>query len=190
MYIATPARLWALEGEGQVSIISGSSVESIRHCVTRLRQGAAVTRFFGFLALLFAVAACQVQLVSNYDEVTDTLAKNLQTKIDRQFQSWIRMPPGAPGLRYDDKSNREFYADVSADISVLETRAKAQLLNQITVEMVEVIKDTMNKTEAFHKTNQTISPAALGSAQANIDFQLQRIVAFELAKKRGDTPKK
>jgi hypothetical protein len=76
-------------------------------------------RFFGCLFLALAIASCQVHFVSNYDEATDTLARNLQSKIDRQFQSWIRMPAGSPGLKYDDKANREFYAEVSAELSVL-----------------------------------------------------------------------
>jgi hypothetical protein len=141
------------------------------------------------VALLFATTACHVQFVSSYDETTDTLAKELQTKIDRQFQSWIRMPAGSPGLRYDDKANLEFYAEVSADISVLQARAKAQPLNQITVSMLDTVKDSVDQIEAFHKANQTISAAALANAQGQIDFQLQRIIAFELAKKRGETPK-
>ena len=99
------------------------------------------------------------------------------------------MPAGSPGLRYDDKSNRDFYAGVSADLSVLKSRAKAQPLNQTTVSMIEIIRNSMDKIEDFHKANQTISPAVLRNAQEQIDFQLQRLVAFELAKKRGETPK-
>ena len=156
------------------------------------RQAIAVgslLRYFGCLLLALAVAGCQVHLVSNYDEATDTLARNLQSKIDRQFQTWIRMPPGSPGLKYDDKANRDFYAEVSAELSVLEGRARAQPSNQTTVAMIETIRDSMDKIEAFHKQTQTISAPALSSVQAQIDFQFQRPIAFELAKKRGETPK-
>jgi hypothetical protein len=146
-------------------------------------------RFFGALFLALAIAGCQVHFVSNYDEATDTLARNLQSKIDRQFQSWIRMPAGSPGLKYDDKANREFYAEVSAELSVLEGRAKAQPLNQTTVAMIETIRNSMDRIEALHREAQTISAAALSSVQAQIDFQFQRLIAFELAKKRGETPK-
>ena len=146
-------------------------------------------RFFGCLLLTLAVAGCQVHFVSNYDEATDTLARNLQSKIDRQFQSWIRMPAGSPGLKYDDKANRDFYAEVSADLSVLEGRAKAQPLNQTTVAMIQTIRDSMDKIEALHRQAQTISAPALSSVQAQIDFQFQQLIAFELAKKRGEKPK-
>lgn len=142
-----------------------------------------VFRILCCIIFLLALAGCQVQLVSAYDETTDSLARGLQTKIDRQFQSWIRMPAGSAGLRYDDKNNRDSYSDVSADLSVLESRAKAQPLNQTTVSMIETIRDSMDKLEAFHKTNGTISVAALGNAQGQIDFQLQRLVAFEAGKK-------
>ena len=154
-----------------------------------ISAGSSLFLSFCSAVLLLAVSACQIQLVSSYDETTDTLVKELQGKIDRQFQSWIRMPTGSPGLRYDDKSNREFYAAVSADLSVLEARAKAQPLNQTTVSMIEAVRSSMDQIESFHKANQTISPAALVNAQAQIDFQLQRVIAFELAKKRGETPK-
>ena len=151
--------------------------------------GAWIVRLFGQIMLLLAIAGCQVQLVSAYDETTDMLAKELQTRIDRQFQSWIRMPAGSAALRYDDKSNLDFYAQVFADLSVLASRAKAQPLNQTTVSMIDIIRNTMEELEAFHKSHQTISPAALSAAQGQIDFQLQRLIAFELAKKRGETPK-
>jgi hypothetical protein len=78
---------------------------------------------------------------------------------------------------------------VSAELSVLEGRAKAQPLNQTTVAMIETIRNSMDRIEALHREAQTISAAALSSVQAQIDFQFQRLIAFELAKKRGETPK-
>jgi hypothetical protein len=169
-------------GESTVSRLS-------RHSWQQAIPVGSLLRFFGCLFLALAVAGCQVQFVSNYDEATDTLARSLQSKIDRQFQSWIRMPAGSPGLKYDDKANRDFYADVSADLSVLEARAKAQPLNQTTVAMIETIRNSMDRIEALHKKTQTISAPALSGVQAQIDFQFQRLIAFELAKKRGETPK-
>ena len=195
------------QGSPVVAVLSGRSLDGPREGVSFIRKRGLrpvntiasgstracarglILQFFCCVSLLFALAGCQVQLVSGYDETTDTLTKNLQSKIDTQFQSWIRMPAGSPGLRYDDKSNRDFYAGVSADLSVLESRAKAQPLNQTTVSMIEIIRNSIDKIEDFHKANQTISPLVLRSAQEQIDFQLQRLVAFELAKKRGETPK-
>lgn len=146
-------------------------------------------RLLACTLLSLAAAGCQVQLVSSYDEVTDTLARTTQGKIDRQFQTWLRLPPGSPGLRYDDKSNRDFYADVSADLSVLESRAKAQPLNEVTVKLIANIREAMDKTEARHREDQTFNPATLALRQREIDFQFERLIAFELAKKRGESPK-
>ena len=140
-----------------------------------------------FAFMLFVSCGCQLQLVSNYDEPTDSMAKALQSKIDHQFQTWVRLPAGSPALRYDDKSNLAFYADVFADLSVLNSRVQAQPKNDITSAMVTEIITSLKTVEAFHKEHVTISAAALESAQANIDFQFQRLVAFELDKKRGGT---
>lgn len=140
-----------------------------------------------FAFMLFVSSGCQLQLVSNYDEPTDTMAKALQSKIDHQFQTWIRLPAGSPALRYDDKGNLAFYGDAFADLSVLNTRVQAQPENEITSAMVAEIMTSLKTVEAFHKEHSTISAAALESAQANIDFQFQRLVAFELDKKRGGT---
>jgi hypothetical protein len=152
-------------------------------------DGIPIIRLFCCIILLLAVTACQVRLVSGYDEATDRLANSLEAKIDNKFQSWIRMPAASTGLRYDDKENRDFYSEVSADISVLESRAKAQPSNQTTISMIETIKSTMDMIEALHKEHQTVSPAALQNAQDQIDFEVQRLISFELAKKRDDTPK-
>jgi hypothetical protein len=146
-------------------------------------------RLLACVLLSLAAAGCQVQLVSNYDEVTDSLARTTQGKIDRQFQTWLRLPANSPALRYDDKSNRDFYADVSADLSVMESRAKAQRLNEVTLGLIANIRDSMDKTEARHREDQVLNPATLGLRQREIDFQFQQLIAFELAKKRGESPK-
>jgi hypothetical protein len=142
---------------------------------------------FLYAFIVFVSVGCQVRLVSTYDESTDTMAKALQSKIDHQFQTWIRLPAGSPALRYDDKSNLAFYADTFADLSVLNTRVRAQPLNDISAGMVAEIATTLKTIEAFHKDKTTINPAALENAQGQIDFQFQRLVAFELDKQRGGT---
>lgn len=47
----------------------------------------------------------------------------------------------------------------------------------------------MHKTETRHREDQILNPATLPLRQREIDFQFQRLIAFELAKKRGETPK-
>jgi len=57
-------------GLGPVNTIASGSTQA---CARGL-----ILEFFSWVLLLFALAGCQVQLVSGYDETTDTLTKNLQ----------------------------------------------------------------------------------------------------------------
>jgi hypothetical protein len=130
-----------------------------------------------------AVAGCQGQFVSDYDETTDKMATDLQKKIDDKFSEWLRLPPKSPALQYS--ANTAFYADVDGDLRALRARALAHPLNKDTLGIIDAIQNSMQTIEKLHSKAGTISPDALGSAENELDFQFQRLIQLELAKKRG-----
>jgi hypothetical protein len=130
-----------------------------------------------------AIAGCQVKFVSDYDETTDKMATDLQKKIDNKFGEWLRLPPGSPTLQYS--ANTAFYADVDGDLRALRARALAQPLNKDTLGIIDAIQNSVQTIEQQHRKAGTISLAALGSAENQLDFQFQQLIQLELAKKRG-----
>jgi hypothetical protein len=145
--------------------------------------GRFLQQFVVLLLLSAAVAGCQVKFVSDYDGTTDKMATDLQKKIDDKFAEWLRLPPGSPALQYS--ANTAFYGDVDGDLRALRARALAQPLNKDTVGIIETIQSSMNLIEEQHKKAGSISAAALGSAENQLDFQFQQLIQLELAKKRG-----
>jgi hypothetical protein len=139
------------------------------------------------LVLLLLISAagvgCQVKFVSDYDETTDKMATDLQKRIDDQFAAWLRLPPGSPALQYT--ANTAFYASVDGDLRALKARALAHPLNKDTVAIIDSIIQSMGSVEKLHKSVGTISQAALGSVEDQLDFQFQQLIQLEMAKKRS-----
>jgi hypothetical protein len=146
-----------------------------------------VGRLLQQLVLLLLISAagtgCQVKFVADYDETTDRMATDLQKQIDDKFAEWLRLPPGSPALQYS--ANTSFYAGVDGNLRALKGRASAQPLNKNTVAIIDVIIKSMESVEKQHKSAGTISQAALGSVEDQLDFQFQQLIQLELAKKRG-----
>lgn len=102
----------------------------------------------GVAALTVAIGACtSIQLVSNYDEVIDKQAQQLQKELDAYFIS-LQTARGDE-LKY--KSQQKFYEGVLADLNAMEIRAAGIYKNKLTVEQIELAKTNLAYLVLLHK---------------------------------------
>jgi len=141
----------------------------------------AVTTFV-ILALLLVLSGCSVKLVSSYDEKTDNAITQLQKDIETFFVT-VESQTALPECEYD--YHVRFYQDAKVAISAIAVRAKAIPKNEITVEQVELLKDSLNKLEQLHKLD-CFTPGQIESLRTSFNTSITAILKLELAKKRGE----
>ena len=98
--------------------------------------------------MLFALTGCSVKLISSYDEKTDNAVTQLQKEVETFFVT-IEGQAGLPECAYEN--HKKFYQDSKVTISAIEVRARAIPKNTITIEQIELLKDSLEKLEKLHK---------------------------------------
>lgn len=94
------------------------------------------------------ISACtSIQLVSNYDEVIDTQAQQLQKKLDSYFISL----QGAGGEILQYKTQQSFYQGVLADLNAMEVRAGGIYKNELTLEQINLAQENLAYLVLLHK---------------------------------------
>ena len=91
----------------------------------------------GLLVLLASASACKVKLISDYDEVIDHSATELQKRVEG-FVHNMEGAAGTPNGTYN--ANKAFYDDVRTDISALRVRAMAVSNNSLTLQEIDGIE--------------------------------------------------
>lgn len=138
--------------------------------------------FLAALAVLVALSGCSVKLVSSYDEKTD----NAVTRLQKDFETFFVTVESQTGLpECDYKNHIKFYQDSKVAISGIEVRAKAMPKNEITVEQVGLLKDSLNKLEKLHKMG-CLTPNQIENLRTSFNTNITAILKLELAKKRGE----
>ena len=133
-----------------------------------------------FFTLIF-LSGCTVKLVSSYDENTDKAVTQLQKDFETFFVT-VESQSTKPECEYDN--HKEFYQDSKVAISAIEVRAKALDKNEITVEQVGLLKDSLGMLEQLHKID-CLSPGQVASLRDSFNTSITSILKLELAKKRG-----
>ncbi|MGI6456039.1 MAG: hypothetical protein ACOX5R_10540 [bacterium] len=148
------------------------------------RQKPGIVNYSLVAALLFFsfLSGCMsVQFVSEYDEVIDLTATELQ----RDFTLFFIQLEDA--LHTGDAAYPEFkrfYDEIMADIAVLEVRANAHPRNTRTLEQVQLLKDSIRQIEAAHQED-VLNLDMIPVMHTQIEQQIGAIIRLEIAKKRG-----
>lgn len=152
------------------------------------------------IAVLLAVvssllpAGCAVQLVSNYDEVTDrgvtALHRDMQAFFMELKEELVDRPADAAHAKHKD-----FYTKARLDLGTIQLRAKSIPKNDKTVAQLKLLEASLADLERLHllhdkamqdgTTTNRLSPTVVEVTAALFDTQLASILALELAKKRG-----
>lgn len=136
-----------------------------------------------FVTVVSGLISCNsIRLISEYDEIADQKANELQEKVSRELIV-LQRTAGTPEAAYE--KHISFYDDVYVDLNTLQIRAQAMSKNQIITEMIKQLKTNVNNMEAIHKigfrTPETVEPLKI---TFNSDFL--NIIQFLSALKRGE----
>lgn len=134
------------------------------------------------LVALTILSGCTIKLVSDYDENTDKAVTQLQKDLETFFVT-VASQTGKPACQYDN--HKKFYQDSAVAISAIEVRAKALDKNEITVEQVGLLKDSLNSLEQLHKLG-CFTGNQVANLRDSFNTSITAILKLELAKKRGD----
>lgn len=135
------------------------------------------------LSIFLIVQSCtSVRLISDYDEITDKTATELQEKVSNYFVKLER----TVGTNEADYNNFvESFDEFKVDLNTLEVRAAAFDKNRIVQEQVLQLKVMVLKLEELHKkgfaTYDQIKPL-----RQPFNSAFTSIAKLQLALKRGE----
>ncbi|SEH88270.1 hypothetical protein SAMN05660691_01931 [Rheinheimera pacifica] len=133
------------------------------------------------LALLLLLSGCTVKLISSYDEKTDNAVTALQKDVTLFFIT-VQSQAGLPECNYSNHIG--FYQQAKVDLSAIAVRSKAIAANEITVEQVELLQDSLTALEQLHQLG-CFTPSQVDNLRTSFDSSITAILKLELAKKRG-----
>lgn len=133
------------------------------------------------LALLLLLSGCTVRLISSYDEKTDNAVTALQKDVTLFFIT-VQSQAGLPECVYSNHLG--FYQQAKVDLSAIAVRSRAIAANEITVEQVELLQDSLTALEQLHQLG-CFTPSQVDNLRTSFDSSITAILKLELAKKRG-----
>jgi hypothetical protein len=147
----------------------------------------AIAAFCVLLSL--AISGCAVRFAADYDEIFDKAVTDTQKKTYALLV--MLADPTSNARRY--AVAKPLYVDILSDVQSLKLRAEvnnAGGLNDITVQQIALIDDSIKKLQALHEAKPNgMNIAFVSPAQTSIDQQFRAILTWENAKKRGATQK-
>lgn len=154
--------------------------------MSRRRLQISTVSLVGLLAALLIAGTygCPVHFVSNYDQVTDQTATELQTKVDT-FLVKMQAAAGTPDGDYNH--NKAFYDDMDGALQALLSRAEAIPQNKFTVEQVTALQKSMMDLRKLHEERGSngLTATFVAPAKSALDGNFKAIIALEGAKRRG-----
>lgn len=131
-----------------------------------------------------AASSCKVRLVSDYDEITDQSATELQKKLEGFIH---RMVAHAGTQEGSYAQNSAFYDDARTDLSALRVRASAFERNEQTIKQIDLIRSNVDNVEKLHQLggDRGLRKAVADPALDLLNTQFTALIKLELAKKRG-----
>lgn len=152
-----------------------------RKIQSRLRTGPAMVML---PLLLIAASSCKVRLISDYDDITDRSATELQKKVEGFVHKMVASA-GTPEGSY--ARNVVFYDDARTDLSAIRVRANAFEKNKFTLEEINLIQANLDNLEKLHKIggDRGLRKEVADPALDALNTQFTALIKLELAKKRG-----
>jgi hypothetical protein len=141
-----------------------------------------------FVVLL---SACQVQLVSQYDEQTDVAATELQKRTERfllelEALSASDKPEAAARRAY--AANEGFYRDAQVATTSMRLRAQAIPKNELTIQEITLLEQSFESLRQLHIEGGEagLRPVIVEPVRSSLNTHFGAIIKLELAKKRGE----
>ncbi|MBI3711559.1 MAG: hypothetical protein HY253_01145 [Burkholderiales bacterium] len=138
-------------------------------------------RFFLCLSGLLILSACNIQLISHYDETTDKTVTALQKKMESHLLT-LEAKDGLPECVYSFFQSA--YQDLKVDASAIAVRAAAIPKNELTAEQTRLLGKSIETLEQLHQI-ACISKAQIAPLRMQFNASFTAILKLELAKRRG-----
>ena len=133
------------------------------------------------LIFVLVLLGCTVKLISSYDEKTDNAITALQKEMT-QFFLTVESQAGLPECKYSNHT--QFYQQAKIALSAISVRVKAIEANELTIEQVELLQDSLSSLEQLHQLG-CFTPDQVTNLRNNFDSSITAILKLELAKKRS-----
>jgi len=146
-----------------------------------LRDPNLLMRLACLLLVLALVGCANIRLIADYDEQIDKSISELQRKFET-FLTGLERNAGKPEAGYD--ASVKFYDEARVDLSAIRVRAAAIPQNDITLQQLDLLADSLGKLEELHKGG--LGRDEIRPLRSAFNSSFTAILKLELAKKRGD----
>lgn len=150
----------------------------IKKCLTKT----SVMLRLASLSLVLVMSGCTVKLISDYDSSTDKAVTALQKKTETHLIA-LENAEGPPECRIE--KHRKFYDEAKVDVSAIAVRAAAIPQNERTIEMAQLLADSLEKLEELHEIS-CLNEDQIKTLRSSFNSSFIAILKLELAKRRGD----
>jgi hypothetical protein len=133
--------------------------------------------------LLLSVAACHVQLVSDYDDQMVKDATAVQTDVDTLLQTELN-PPRETDTSYE--ASKPAYNKIAVNLDSLRMQAMSHPNNGPTIEQVDALAKDVADLQALHMKDNTLGRIFIQQEQNDIATHVSLIVRTENDKKAGN----
>lgn len=138
-------------------------------------------RIFLCLSGFLILSACNIQLLSQYDETTDKAVSALQKKMEAHLLS-LESKEGQPECAYLFQS--AIYQELKVDASAIAVRAAAISKNELTAEQVQLLGKSIETLEKLHQI-ACLQKTQIATLRIQFNSSFTAILKLELAKRRG-----
>lgn len=140
-----------------------------------------ILRLSFLLIFVLLLSGCTLKLISSYDEKTDNAITALQKEMT-QFFLTVESQAGLPECKYSNHT--QFYQQAKIALSAISVRVQAIEANELTIEQVELLQDSLISLEQLHQLG-CFTTDQVTNLRNNFDSSITAILKLELAKKRS-----
>jgi len=134
------------------------------------------------LALGLALTVGCVHFIADYDEQIDQGINQVLKQFQNIFTR-LERSAGTDGALYPNYVKD--YDEIRTELRVLRSRAAAHVKNELTIQQIDLLLDSLDKMEALHRMGP-IPIEQLSPLRRGIETSCTAILKLEIAKKRGE----
>ncbi len=138
------------------------------------------------LILLFTLfSGCSVKLISDYDQLIDQYATQLQSAIET-FLIKMERSAGTPEGSY--AKNTGFYDEIQGTLTTLLIRAETTDDSKIVAEQIILLQENLENLRKLHEGQgeKGLTQALTGPMRAAFNTQFRAVIKLQTALKRGE----
>lgn len=136
------------------------------------------------ILLLTLTSGCSIQLISDYDELIDSYATEMQSGIETFLIKMERLAGTAEGTY---ARNIGFYEEIQGTLTTLALRAEMLDDNKIVAEQIALLQKNLENLRELHELQgeKGLSPELAEPMKVAFNTQFKAIIKLQNALKRG-----